>query len=459
MLIRRADVAGRSTDVRIAAGRIEQIGSLRPDPHEDVVDAAGGALLPGFADHHLHLLAAAAAAGSVDLTGADRARATALLRDAAGSGTWVRAVGWSEDCTGDLDATALDALSPGSGPLRVQHRSGALWVLNTRALQELADLDDPAVERDAAGNPTGRLWRGDHLLRTAGAPPDLAALGRRLAAYGITHLTDATPDLDPVALQLLSSGALSQRLLLLGAPIGWAGAPRAAAGPYKIVVTDHALPDPDALATRIAAVHAADRAVAVHCASRVGLVLTLNALAAAGSRSGDRVEHAAVAGPAEAAALARLKVRVVTQPSLPVRRGRTYLAGSEEPDRDHLWPYASLLESGVRVACSSDAPYGDPDPWVTIRAARDRAMDDGTVIGERERVPAATAFASLLTDPRDPGRLPRRVTPGAEADLMLLHVPPAEAVRRPSADLVRCTICAGVTVFGDSSDPIGSERR
>jgi cytosine/adenosine deaminase-related metal-dependent hydrolase len=56
-LFRRAEVAGRIVDVRVAGGVISEVGpGLRPAPAETVMDARGGALLPGLHDHHIHLL-------------------------------------------------------------------------------------------------------------------------------------------------------------------------------------------------------------------------------------------------------------------------------------------------------------------------------------------------------------------------------------------------------------------
>ena len=67
MLIERAEIAGRAPlALRIAGERIAEIGpALEPRRGEERLDAAGGALLPGLHDHHLHLLALAAAEGSV----------------------------------------------------------------------------------------------------------------------------------------------------------------------------------------------------------------------------------------------------------------------------------------------------------------------------------------------------------------------------------------------------------
>ncbi|MGM3262689.1 hypothetical protein ACS22S_27280, partial [Klebsiella pneumoniae] len=70
--IRNADLAWSAEgpiglhDVRIREDRIKAIGAHLPAlPGEPVLDAAGGAFLPGLNDHHLHLVALAAALDSV----------------------------------------------------------------------------------------------------------------------------------------------------------------------------------------------------------------------------------------------------------------------------------------------------------------------------------------------------------------------------------------------------------
>ena len=57
-----------------------------------------------------------------------------------------------------IDRWALDRMEVGR-PVRVQHRSGALWILDSRACA-LLDVDNchlPGVERDPHGRATGRL--------------------------------------------------------------------------------------------------------------------------------------------------------------------------------------------------------------------------------------------------------------------------------------------------------------
>src|SRR5207244_11249825 len=105
----------------------------------DVLDARGGALLPGLHDHHIHLLALAAAAQSVRVGPGDVgeaegfARALAAADAALPPGRWIRAVGYHESVAGPIDRTRLDAIVPGR-PGRVQHRGGAMWGLNCEAV-------------------------------------------------------------------------------------------------------------------------------------------------------------------------------------------------------------------------------------------------------------------------------------------------------------------------------------
>jgi predicted amidohydrolase YtcJ len=443
------EVEGRRLDVRIERGAVTHLGHDLPaaDQH---LDGAGGALLPGLHDHHLHLLALAAHLQSVDLSGLDEREALAALRTGRVTGGWLRATGYYEWSHGALDRDALDTIRP-DVPMRVQHRSGALWILNSAALATVAAvLDDTAdVERDTTGRPNGRLWRYDARLRPAlpDTPPDLTAVGRTLARVGITSVTDATPDLDPVALSLLAAarerGALPQQVTLLGAADGAPLPPGMRSGPVKLLLRDHDLPSYDELTAMVAQAREQDRAVAVHCVTRHSLVLTLSVLETVGVRRGDRIEHAAVAPPELAAWMARLGVAVVTQPDFLRGRGREYVRDVEADDLPHLYPYASLLAAGVATCASSDAPYGGLDPWRIIASAANRPL------GADENVPARIPLEGYLSPAGDPGGRPRRLRAGARADLVLLHAPLEECLRSPSAESVRSVWIRGVV------DPCG----
>lgn len=450
LLLRQAEVEGRRVDVRLADGVVTHVGVDLPRG-DDVLDAGGGALLPGLQDHHVHLLALAAARESVavgpdDVDGID-ALARALRRAPVRSG-WIRAFGYHESVAGDLDRHVLDRLLP-DAPARVQHRGGALWILNSAALRAVEGvLDDTAdVERDAAGEPTGRLWRYDARLRPAlpQAPPDLAAVGRELAVLGITGVTDATPDLDAAAVALLArahaDGSIPQRIALLGASLEMSASAGLESGPRKLMLRDHDLPVYDDLVDMIKRARAEHGPVAVHCVTRHSLVLALAALEDVGPVAGDRIEHASVAPPEVAAWMARLGVTVVTQPDLIRTRGAQYARDVAPDDVTHLYPYASLLEAGVAVCASSDAPYGSLDPWQVIATASTRTL------GTHERVSAAVALDSYLRPASAPAGPRRRILPGVPADLVLLDRSLESALDAPDARHVAATWIAGERIL------------
>lgn len=397
-VLRDVEVAGARVDVRVARGVVAAVGpGLSLIDSEDEIDGQGGALLPGLHDHHLHVWATAAARASVDC----REGLGALV---AATGDRVRGVRSAES----VDRAVLDGLVPDRS-VRVQHRSGALWMLNSAALAELEALGrlshDPGVERDDRGRPTGRLWRVDHLLRdTWPSVGDLEALGRELAGYGVTGVTDATPD-------LADAPSLPQAVTLLGR--------------RKLLLHDHDLPTFDELAARVSERHASGLPVAVHCVTRESLLLTLAVLDEVGRLPGDRIEHAAVVP--DPAALRGLLV--VTQPGFLADRGDDYRRDVDADDLPHLYRFASLLEAGVDAVASSDAPYGPADPWEVIRAACRRDLLPG------ERVTPEVALAGYLRGP-DLGPQ-RRVRAGEPGALTLLHTPLAEALDALDSACVR----------------------
>lgn len=423
MLIGRVEVEGRVVDVRVVDGRIAEIGTRLPG--RVAVDGRGGALIPGLHDHHVHLAAVAAAAESVRVGPADvrdRAGLAAALRHGP-PGEWVRAVGYHESVAGELDRWRLDELVA-DRPVRVQHRTGALWVWNSAALE-------------AAGlGGDGRFWREDTRLRGF-APPatlDLVRLGRRAAARGITGFTNADPAPDPGLPALLVD--LPQHVRIMGID-----------GPVKFLLDDRTLPSPGDLAAAVAA--ARPRAVAVHCVTRVQLLVALLALDEAGPVAGDRVEHGSVIPDDVIPWLHRLGVTVVTQPHFPAERGCQYATDVDPADLPHLYRCRSLTAAGIPVAAGTDAPYGTDDPWAVMRAAVARAA---VARGAGEALEPAAALRLFTGEPDRPGT-PRRIRPGSRADLCLLHTPLRDALDVLSADLVRRIWIDGQPVPAAPSTP------
>jgi predicted amidohydrolase YtcJ len=464
VLIRRAEVARVApVDVRIREGRVARIGRrLAPAAGEEVLDAAGGALLPGLHDHHLHLFALAAAEASVRCgppAVRDAAELAAALASAGGAGDWIRGVGYCESVAGDLDRRRLDAWVP-ERPLRIQHRSGALWIVNSAGAARLGldgGADADGVERDARGRATGRLFRLDAWLRGRlgdAARPGLAPVGRKLARYGVTGVTDATPGNGAAELaafaEAVARGDLRQRVVVMGGP-SLPGAPDpdagVEAGAVKVWLSDSALPSPEELRRTVEDAHAAGRPVAVHCVTRAELVFAAVALAAAGGRAGDRIEHAAVAPPEALALLADLPVTVVTQPNFIRERGDRYAQQVAAADRPWLYRGRGFLDASVPLGGGTDAPFGDPDPWRAMQAAVDRRSRGGIRLGPEEALSPERALALFTSPPHAPGARPRRIGVGSPADLCLLDVPWSEARRALSSERVAATLRGGAITW------------
>jgi predicted amidohydrolase YtcJ len=458
LLIRSAEVEGRpGLDVRVAGGRIAEIGiGLRGT--EPDLDAAGGTLIPGLIDHHIHLMALAAQRASLklgpaDVTGARGFHAALQAADeAAAAGAWLRGVGYHESVAGDLDRTVLDAIVP-HRPLRIQHRTGGLWMLNSAALATVgaAAAGADGIERDTAGQPTGRIWRGDAWLRgrLPAEPPSLAQVGRELAALGIVGVTDASVSNDAAQAAIFAAaraaGDLPQKLMLMGGGV-LPPSPTYRVGPVKILLDDDGLGDLDGMAASIAFARSQRRAVAIHCVTAAQLAVTLAAFDAAEARPGDRIEHGGIIDADARGEIARLGLAVVTQPGFVAERGDQYRAELPPDELAALYPCASLIRAGIPVAGSSDAPYTDPDPWAGMAAAMRRITPSGVMLGAEERVDGDTALNLYLGDFEDPGGPPRRIKVGAPADLCLLGTPLSKALASPSRDAVRATIIDGDVV-------------
>ncbi|AXQ28768.1 hypothetical protein D0B54_08760 [Solimonas sp. K1W22B-7] len=440
VLIRRAEIAAWRVDVRIADGRILEISEGLPaEPGEQVFDADGGALLPGLNDHHLHLYALAAARASVQCgppAVADAAALVAALRaaDAAlPAGDWLRGIGYHESVAGDIGRQWLDEVLP-SRPARLQHRSGRLWLLNSAALAQVEQSRDDPLERrgDLA---TGRLYDADTWLRSriGGRRPALGPLSRWLASRGLSGLCDTSHDNDAASWEAFAEARRSGELLQSLRVMGNAGldtmTPRAGLqrGQRKFHLHDHALPDFDALCAGIRAAHAADRGVAFHCVSRVDLAFALAALRESGVNEGDRIEHASVCPPELLDQVGELGLAVVTQPGFVYSRGDVYLRDVEESDRPWLYRLRGFLDRGIRLAGSSDAPYGDADPWLAMDAAVRRRSAAGQPVAGMEALTPEQALALFTTPLEAPGSALPVLEHGAVANLCLLTQPWSKA--------------------------------
>jgi predicted amidohydrolase YtcJ len=201
--------------VAVREGRILATGSeaevaTAAGPGAESVDMAGGTLLPGFQDAHVHPLAGGVGLEQCDLSGVHAVDdyLHAARRWAAGhpDAEWVRGSGWYRDAfpAGSPHRRDLDRVVPDRPAYFTGHDGHTAWV--NSATLALAGIDagtpDPAhgrIERDTSGEPTGVLVEAAATLvadllpghTTSDLRQGMLTAQRYLHSLGITAWQDA----------------------------------------------------------------------------------------------------------------------------------------------------------------------------------------------------------------------------------------------------------------------------
>lgn len=286
-------------------------------------------------------------------------------------GEWVRATGFDDALIAERRLPTrdeLDAALPAT-PLVLHHRTGHLQLRNSAAGAGPA----PALDGDDLGD----------------AMRDISI---ELARAGVVEVHDASPSnlddwrllhmwVDDLVITqevtvmpgVAHLGAFADAGLHFGTRHG-----HTTVGPAKVLLPA------DEIAAAVEDAHERDWPVAVH-------VMDVDDLAAALGVVGtdDRLEHVALCLPEQVDAIARTGATVVTQPSFLVHRRTKYLEQLTRTEREWLYRVRSLLDAGVTVHLSSDAPVVPADPDEIARAAVERELNPS------EAVDVDTAYALL----------------------------------------------------------------
>ncbi|ADU51999.1 Amidohydrolase 3 [Thermaerobacter marianensis DSM 12885] len=225
------------------------------------------------------------------------------------------------------------------------------------------------------------------------------------------------------------------------APTGLA-APSGAAGSSG-VPGQHglALTTPDELRAAAAVARRAGVQLAVHAMGNRAVDLVVGTLGALPGwlRDGPsvRLEHATLASRDAMARAARAGIAFVPQPIFLFAEIESYLNNLGVERARRAYALRSMLEAGVTVALSSDAPatsWADPaSPFVNMKAAATRVASSGTPVGLNEAIPVAVALALYTREAARVTRIPGvgQLKPGYAADFVvldrdLLSVEPAD---------------------------------
>jgi len=477
----------------------------------EVVDLHGGSAIPGLADAHGHVAGLGIELGAVNLRGArDEAECVARIVERAKTtppGTWILARGWNQTQWPSQKFPTLDALSKAvpDHPVAAERIDGHATWANARALSIAGvtkDTPDPPgghVERAADGSPTGVLVDNalglvegkvpspaDDVLETAmvraieklaatgitsvhdaGVGPRQLAVYRRLAEAGrlpihVYAMLDgsqpmadlqaqmatwrAAPSIGPLtvrSVKLYADGALGSRGALLVEP--YADDPK---------TTGLAVTSADELRARILAVAQAGLQPAVHAIGDRAVHEVLDDfLAASRAVPGlrPRVEHLQIMDDRDVVVLVASKAVASMQPTHATSDGpwAEERLGHGTPRLKGAYAWRTVLEAGAPLACGSDFPVEEPDPFAGIRSAVLRTWPGGPSGGwmPEQRLTLDEALACFTTGAafaEGAEKVRGRIAEGFEADADVLSIDVAPAtVSQLTLSTLSATIALG----------------
>ncbi len=398
------------------------------------LDAAGGLVVPGFVDGHVHFLWGGDGLASVQLRDApspevftDRIAAFAAELE---PGEWILNGTWDhENWGGELPARDwIDAVTP-ENPVWITRLDGHMALANSRALAiagvtaDTEDVNGGTIVRNADGTPTGVLKdNAMDLVARAVPAPSPAQLDRMLeaamthvAAQGVTTVHDMA-DFDSLATyrRAHARSALRTRIRsfvplaswqrlaedvdangrgdawlatggLKGFMDGSLGSHTAAFfEPFTDAPEDRGLlvNDPAEVEAWVRAADARGLQVAVHAIGDRAISLLLDIYQRVAAEHGPRdrrfrIEHAQHIHPDDVARFADLDVIPSMQPYHAIDDGR-WADKVIGPERARTtYAFASLLDAGAGVAFGSDWPVAPPTPLEGIYGAVTRRTLDG----------------------------------------------------------------------------------
>ena len=452
---------------------VERVGIGAPPPADRTVELPGTTIVPGFVDAHVHLSGTGMAMAGLDLSGS-RSREDALEKVRAHSGSDpALAQGFDETLWSDpkLPTRAeLDALAP-QRPVLLVRADGYVSVVNTAALGAATVEGLEGVERDDAGEATGRLrgeanamaqlWYFESLpdrviqeaqLRAAGlaasrgvtcahemAIPDKR--GRRDVEVLLGHADDLPLDLIiyvadrdlPWVVGDLGQHRIGGDLFLDGS----VGAHTAALSrPYADAEGSGTLAyEDDELAEFLHNAHLAGLQSGLHVIGDAAIEQALRVWERVyGTLSTrerrhfrarrHRLEHFEMASDEQVERAGALGLAISIQPAFDATWGHPggmYERRLGEGRAAAMNPFRTAVTRGLEVGAGSDTPVTPLDPMLAIWAL-EHHHDPGQRMTRLEAVRLCTIGAARLAHLEKKGRL----EPGAAADLAAFEADPLE---------------------------------
>ncbi|MFJ7744551.1 amidohydrolase [Peribacillus sp. NPDC097295] len=502
----------------IRDGRIHRIGEEdeMESMEGERIDLQGRRLLPGLIDAHMHPLYLANSSKQIPclppvvesiedlVTEVHKAR---KLQD---SESWIE--GWGYD-----EGKLVDGRSPSrwdldkattESPVIITRTCTHIIVVNSKAL-ELAginkDTKDPVggkIDRNPDGEPTGVLRENAKDLVVKIMPVQtmehesnaLADLSPKLLSHGITAMTDLMAKKNPVDYLALYNAAtdkgMKQRTVLYYIWGNIKDDPFLAMNETNREHANHvggikvfadgsvsgrtAWVDPPFLGRNenygIPMTTKEELLRAGEAAEKNQVQLVVHAM---GERAIDlivdtfygkkgwmeegpsiRIEHAAMPSKKALQHASEMGIAFVPQPIFLYAEIESYLTNLGAERTKQTYPIRSMLDAGIMVAFSSDAPataWADPvNPFVGMMAAVTRMAHDGTDTGQEQSIDVETGIMLYTKGAQEVTRIPDigQLKPGYHADFIILDRDILTVKPEEIGDIrVEATYMAGKKVF------------
>ena len=158
-----------------------------------------------------------------------------------------------------------------------------------------------------------------------------------------------------------------------------------------------------------------------------------------------RIEHAAMPTERALKTAAETGIAFVTQPIFQYAEIESYLKNLGLKRTQSAYPIRTIMNAGVKLAFSSDAPataWAEPaDPFVALKAATTRLSYDGTDCGQDHRVDIGTAIELYTRAAQEIVGIPDigQLKTGYHADFIILS---EDVFSLPPVDLDRVKVAA-----------------